>query len=294
MRAIQVEAYAKLNLYLRIVDERADGYHEIETVLQSISLGDELLFEKGTDKGITFEVRGREVPTGSDNLVLQAAQRLKERAAWQEGVRIELTKQIPVAAGLGGGSANAAATLIALNRLFDLKLSDEELSDIALSVGMDVPFFLKGGTALGTGRGEHLQSVNNQARFYAVIVYPDLSISTPEAYQLYDKVSVKHGPGSETILTALETNDFPLLCSSLFNSFEQALVPFYRAINEIKDELREGGAKAACLCGSGSAVFGIVADEEQGKQVQARLANRYPFVRLVAPISCSIKARAID
>jgi 4-diphosphocytidyl-2-C-methyl-D-erythritol kinase len=255
---LRVRSFAKINLALSVLGRRPDGYHDIETVFQTISLYDDLEFRLAS----TLELECRNLPgvRPKENLVFKAAALLAS-VSKSPGVSINMTKNIPVGAGLGGGSSNAAVALLALRRLWDIKVSDPELFGLAASLGSDVPFFLQGGTALGTGRGEIITPLPDLSPQFVVVVYPGIHVSTAEAYR-----SLNLGLTSFTAAhrirafcgQAYEGKNL----AGIFNDFEASILSAYPLVMEAKKFLMGRGAIATLLSGSGSSVFGFFPDEE--------------------------------
>lgn len=266
---------AKINLLLNVLRRRPDGYHELETVFERLSFGDTLRFYPHPDK-VSLTVRGLRVPSGPSNLVLQAANLLKERYAVSKGVRLVLEKRIPVSAGLGGGSSNAAATLLGLNRLWKLRLSQNTLGQLAAELGSDVPFFvMETSFAMGTGRGEKLRRLRHSGRkFWHVLVKPPFGISTKEAYGcLKPPFLTLPRADVKMLVHSIQIGDARRLSGLLSNSLEVALNKRVTTIQKIKDELSEQGSLGALLSGSGSCVFGLFSDRQKAARA-ARILGR--------------------
>jgi 4-diphosphocytidyl-2-C-methyl-D-erythritol kinase len=264
---------AKVNLCLNVLGKRKDGYHELETVFERIGLGDRLTLSERPD-GIRLRVQGQKVPAGPTNLVWRAAELLQRRYRVQKGVAIVLEKNIPVAAGLGGGSSNAAAALLGLNRLWKLRLSRATLLKLGAELGSDVPFFiLETPFALGTGRGEKLKKIASGAsRFWHVVVRPDFGISTQEAYAAVGAPSLTLPRADvKIIVQSIRKGDPQPLASLLSNSLELALNKRLTTISKIKKSLLTEGALGALLSGSGSCVFGLFPSEGTARRAARRL-----------------------
>ncbi|MFZ2492028.1 MAG: 4-(cytidine 5'-diphospho)-2-C-methyl-D-erythritol kinase [Thermoanaerobaculia bacterium] len=237
---MRVRSYAKINWSLRITAKRSDGYHDLETLFQTISLHDVLTFRPS--ERLTLTCTDPTIPTDDRNLVIRAAQ-----ALGISRVSIELEKRIPAGGGLGGGSSNAAATLVALDRMFDLRRND--LPELALSLGSDVPFFLVGGTAYATGRGEALTRVASRAGIPLLLLLPRERVSTREAFSRVGRYSPAIGPDAYR-------------CWKHFsNDFEPSVFSFHPSLRHLKDRLRDAGAEWAAMTGSGSTIVGAFADE---------------------------------
>jgi 4-diphosphocytidyl-2-C-methyl-D-erythritol kinase len=255
---LRVRSFAKVNLALSVLGRRQDGYHEIETVFQTISLYDELEFR--TSPGIELECRNLPgVPT-EENLVWKAAALLAS-VSKNAGASIILTKNIPVGAGLGGGSSNAAAALLGLRRLWRIEVPEPELFRLAASLGSDVPFFLQGGTALGTGRGENITPMPDLPPQFVVVIYPGIHVSTAEAYRSLT-LGLTSSPAVHKIHHFYGQAHEGKSLTGIFNDFEASILPAYPPIMEAKRFLTERGATATLLSGSGSSVFGFFPDEE--------------------------------
>jgi len=279
---MKLKSYAKINLGLRVLRKREDGYHEIETIYQMVDLYDLLEFQK-TKTGVEVLCDHPQVPQGEDNLCFKAADLLRKEAGPNYGARIRISKSIPVGAGLGGGSSNAATTLKGLSLLWGLDLPEEELHQMAKRIGSDVPFFLKGGTALATGRGEILEYVKLPLEFWCVIVYPNIEISTRWVYENFkfdltnSKKSVK--------LKRIFDYDFSLdnLRSILINDLERVVFKKYPQLKNIKQEFYLRGAVFSSMSGSGSSIYGIYQNEREARLVFLNFQKQFPTFK-VKPI----------
>ena len=257
MQKLTVRAYAKLNLFLDITGRRPDGYHELKTVMQSIGLCDELEFSLSEGTGIELLCNREDVPLNEDNLIHKGIMAVLHYAGFQPGCRItvKLTKRIPSGAGMGGGSADCAAAIIAINRLFNLGMSTEELCTAAKMCGADVPFCVTGGTALCEGIGEKMTPLPEPEGLLFAVYKPFESISTPEAYRLFDTKGKPAAGDYEGFAAALKNGSPERIGQALYNAFTAADEPDY--IRRIKTLLKKGGAYGAEMTGSGSAVFGV-------------------------------------
>ena len=263
---IRLPSFAKINLSLRVLGKRPDGYHEISTTLQTISLHDDLLFERNVSGEISLSCDEPGIPLGADNLVVQAARALKNHYSTDAGADIRLHKRIPAKAGLGGGSSNAAVTLLALNQLWQINASSMDLERIATDLGADVPFFLHGGSAKGTGTGTTLTPLPDDAVKHLIVLHPRASVSTAEAYRALNSAALtSNNPipilaGSPGEGQFSETN--PLSVAEMENDFESVIFDMEPEIRRAKSALITAGAQSALLAGSGSSVFGIFANRE--------------------------------
>lgn len=252
------EAPAKLNLGLDVVGRRDDGFHDLRTVFQAIDLRDELRFRVSEDSGIHLTVEGPErVPMGPENLVVRAGELLDRRSNAGRGAHIHLTKVIPAGTGLGGGSSDAAATLLGLRELWDLEVDHHELAEMALELGSDVPFFLRGGTALGEGRGERLTELPGPPSCGWLIAIPTFRISTGKAYQALPHRLTPPEPKTRMLEAALRRGSFESFVENITNDLEVGVVRIQPRLAQIRQELLERGAAGVGLTGSGSALFAV-------------------------------------
>lgn len=295
--SVKIKTPAKINLLLHVKGKRRDGYHDIVTVMQAIDLFDELLIEKGDKLALTSD--SPDVPSDEKNLVYKAAVKLREFTGIKEGARISLKKNIPVAAGLGGGSSDAAAALSGLNHLWGLGLPEETLRDLGREIGSDVPFFIGGPTAAGLGRGDELIQLSNETDYWYLLVNPGILISTAWVYSQVDidadtvrfnsqpRESEKWiGPLVKPNLELTKEDDhikiflpdglrlegnkiwlFP------YNDLEGVVIRRYPVIKKIKDEMVAGGAMCALMSGSGSSVFGIFRDRDSVERAGRNLRH---------------------
>ena len=269
-RRLQLSAAAKVNLALEVLTRRPDGYHEIATVMQTVDLSDRLVLEDAD----VLEVRTTvpDIPADERNLAYRAAAALRDAAGLSAGARITLDKRIPIAAGLGGGSTDAAAALLGLNRLWRLQWPVEELARLAVGLGMDVPFFLRGGAALATGRGEQLAPLGS-ASLGLVLVNPRFAVSTAEMYARVTPAMYSDGAHAKHAAEALESRRVGRVASSLYNGLELAARAAYPQIGQMQAALLAAGALGAAMSGSGPTVFGVARSWEQARQIRARVAR---------------------
>jgi 4-diphosphocytidyl-2-C-methyl-D-erythritol kinase len=262
---LKLPSFAKINWTLRVLGKRPDGYHEVATLMQSVSLCDELIFEVRDDNEISLTCDDPTIPTDDSNLVVRAARALSN----QHGANITLLKKIPAKGGLGGGSSNAAITLVALNRLWK---TGRDLRQIGSGLGADVPFFFSGGTAVAKGIGTELEVVNDLPKQHLIIITPNASVSTATAYKRLNSPSLTT-PDSVSILSSSFTEPFSSDHTqwSLHNDFEGVIFEIEPEIRRAKIALLDAGARAALLAGSGSSVFGIFADEAARDQALAHV-----------------------
>jgi len=269
--SLSVPAFAKINWSLRVLGKRDDGFHEIDTVLQTISLHDTITFERTDDKTIRLWCDDRSIPSDETNLVYRAAAALRNGYSINQGVKIRLEKRIPSAAGLGGGSSDAAATLLGLVMLWNLDVSEKDLAKIASRLGADVSFFLLGGTARALGRGETIELLDDVPEQHLVIIKPNANVSTAKAYEALNSRALTSSDAKPILLRSQASDDsasFDL--NALHNDFAAVIFQLEPEIERAKNALLKSGARAAMLCGSGSAVFGIFENQDaQERAIQA-------------------------
>jgi len=251
-------AHAKVNLLLRVLGRRTDGYHEIRTVFQTVTLHDLLTFGPAEAGRFSLECDQTGVPTDERNLVWRAAEALRERYGVRAGAQIKLEKRIPAGGGLGGGSSDAAAALVGLSHLWGLETDAAELSKIGAGLGADVPFFLTGGTALGTGTGTDITPLKDVPEHHLVLVTPGVEVSTAEAYgALKAPALTKEGGVANLSVSRTEAGIYDSLCGVMANDFEAVVCGLYPSIGRAREALLGAGASCAMLSGSGASVFGV-------------------------------------
>lgn len=265
IKKIRLKSPAKINLNLEVLRKREDGYHEIQTVLQKISLYDILNFSLENGDGIFIETDHPSLPRGKDNLVYKAARSIFNRFGFHGGVRIRIEKRIPIGSGLGGGSSNAASTLKALNKLLGLGLSNEILMEIGSEIGADVPFFLFEGPAIGLGIGDRLKKIEIPQLWY-ILIYPNFEISTRWAYKNFLLTKRQFHLKLHTFFKNIYD-----VSSILKNDLEKVVSKRYPEIEMMKKALLEAGALGASMTGSGPTVFGIFENEWKTKEAFKRL-----------------------
>ncbi|HXH84080.1 MAG TPA: 4-(cytidine 5'-diphospho)-2-C-methyl-D-erythritol kinase [Candidatus Tectomicrobia bacterium] len=265
-----LDAAAKVNLTLEVLGRRPDGYHEIATVMQTVDLSDRLALEEADD--VTLTSTAPDLPTDERNLACRAALALREAAGVTRGVHIALNKRIPAAAGLGGGSSDAAAVLLGLNRLWRLNWPLPRLDEVAARLGMDVPFFLRGGAALATGRGERVTPVAGAA-LALVLVNPRFGLSTAEMYGRMTPAMYSDGARAPAMVAALRSRRAGRVAACLYNGMEAAARQAHPQIDQMRAALLAAGALGAAMSGSGPTVFGVARSWEQARQIRARVAR---------------------
>ena len=267
---ISLKAPAKVNLFLEILGKRDDGYHEIETIMQEIDLADSLQFEE-TQEGVTLECNDKNIPANQDNLVCKAANLILEECGIRKGVIINLEKNIPVGAGLGGGSSDAATTLKALNSLWKVGLNNEELMEFAAKLGSDIPFFINGKTALCRGRGELITPVEVRNRMDYIILFPRVHISTETIYKNLKIDLTKKRKDVSFFLDALKYSEVAGISKLLFNRLEEIIFATYPDLLQVKSTLESFGFCGLSISGSGSAFFGLCNDRHQAEVIKSKI-----------------------
>lgn len=265
-----LKAHAKINLTLDVHGRRTDGYHEVEMIMQSIQLHDCLELQP-REKEISLTVSGLTVGSGEDNLIIKAARLLQNLARPECGAAIHLHKEIPVSAGLAGGSTDAAATLRGLNQLWNLGLSQEQLMELAVKLGADVSFCLSGGTALAEGIGEKLRPLPKAPGFGVILVKPSFGVSTAEVYRGLDLNNLGPRPDTRGMMTALAQGDLAKVADGLVNVLESVTLKLYPQLKEIKQELIRAGCRGALMSGSGPTIFGLTGDVQTAAEIAGKI-----------------------
>ena len=261
MKELTINAYAKINLFLDIKNRREDGYHNLEMVMQTIALHDTITLYK-IEKGIEIETNHKKLPTGEDNLAYKAAQEIIKKVNLDEGVKIFIDKKIPIAAGLAGGSTDAAAVIKGMNKLFELNLDKEELHSIAFNIGSDVPFCLEGGTAFATKRGEKLRYLNPLKKHNVLLIKPPEIVSTKKVYTLYDEYNIDRKIPVKKLIQIIENNKKMRIEDGWVNVLEPVTKELVSDVKVIKEKLISQGLKFTMMTGSGPTVFSIFEDKD--------------------------------
>ena len=282
MKRAEVKAFAKINLSLDIVGKREDGYHELRTVMQSVSLCDMISIEK-TEGAIALSVSDKAVPDGEGNLAYKAASRFFEFSKIGGGAKIHIQKNIPSQAGLGGASADCAAVLGALNEMYERPLDKELLAEIGASLGADVAFCLTGGACLCEGVGEKLTTIERLSDCFIVIAKPNEGVSTPAAYAQYDKLKAKPVFTTDTVISALSNKSVFETAKAMSNSFSEAII--LPSVDDIKNIIKNSGALGTNMSGSGSAVFGLFDDKAKAKACRESFSKDI-FSAVCVPVDC--------
>lgn len=274
MNTIMLKAYAKINLGLDVLSKRADGYHEVRMVMQTIGLYDKLEMRVRSGDEITIKTNLTYLPTNENNLVYKAIQLIKKEFSINQGVEVHLEKHIPVAAGLAGGSSDAAAALVGMNRLFKLHLSKEQLMERAVQLGADVPYCIMGGTALAEGIGEVLTPLDSMPQAYILVAKPSISVSTKFVYENLRIDNTMQHPDIDGIMQAISHKDIDGVAKRLGNVLESVTIEKYPVIKEIKDVMNECHAMNTLMSGSGPTVFGIYKKQEDAKKALNQLREQ--------------------
>lgn len=263
MKKIKLDAYGKINLGLDVLGKRDDGYHDLDMVMQSVDLCDKITITKNDSDEITVKSNTGKIPNDESNLAYKAAKLIIDEFKINKGVEIEIEKNIPISGGMAGGSTDCAAVLKGMNKLFKLKLSEEELMERGVKLGADVPFCIMGKTARAEGIGEVLTPIPNKLKGYIVLAKPPISVSTGFVYGRIDEVEVENKPDTEAMIEAIEKNDLKGLADSICNVLEEVTIPDYPIVQEIKDKMIKNGALNAMMTGSGPTVFGLFDDKKK-------------------------------
>lgn len=266
MDKISLKALAKINLGLDVVRRREDGYHEVRMIMQTIHLFDRVNIEKTSEPGIKIKTNLSYLPVNENNLIYKAGRLLMDEFDITEGVSVDLDKRIPVAAGMAGGSTDAAAMLYGMNKMFGLGLSMQELKDRGVKIGADVPYCLMRGTALAEGIGEKLKSLPPMIKCPVLIAKPQISVSTKFVYENLKLDGKANHPDIDRLIKDIKAKDLQGVCDHMGNILETVTIPNYPIIAEIKKNMLENGAAGAMMSGSGPTVFGLFDDAEKAKQ----------------------------
>lgn len=267
MRELKLKARAKINLGLDVVRKREDGYHEVRMIMQMINLYDKITLRKKAEPGITVTANLSYLPVNEDNLVYRAAKLLMDEFQVDGGLEIELQKYIPVAAGMAGGSTDAAAVMVGVNRIFQLGLNKKQLMERGVKIGADVPFCIMRGTALAEGIGEELTPLPAMPHCSLVIAKPKIHVSTKFVYGNLKVRELTEHPDIDGQVQALRENDLEQLVARMGNVLETVTIPAYPVIDEIKHTMMKYGAMGAMMSGSGPTVFGIFEKEDKAQEV---------------------------
>lgn len=274
MNQIELRALAKINLGLDVLGRRENGYHDVRMIMQSVYLYDEVKIEKKDAPGIEVATNLKFLPVDRDNIAYKAAELLKEEFHISQGIKITLKKHIPVAAGLAGGSSNAAAVLFGMNRMFRLHLSQQDLMERGVRLGADVPYCIMRGTVLAEGIGEELKTLPAMPKCTVLLAKPSVSVSTKTVYEALDSKEIIKHPDIDGIIDALKRQDLRQIASCMGNVLEDVTIPMHPVISKIKSEMMEAGAIGAMMSGSGPTVFGLFESRAAARTAQRRIREK--------------------
>ena len=283
MNSIKLKSRAKINLSIDVLGKRQDGYHLVEMIMQTIDLYDLIEINEKDNDQITIKSTSDEIPLDCNNLVYKAANLIKKTFNINKGVEIHIKKNIPVAAGMAGGSSNAAAVLVGLNKLWNLDLSNQQLEEIGLKLGADVPFCINGGAVLASGIGEKLTPIKGLTKDVCILVCkPDLFVSTKEVYECIDSKDIEKRPNNKFLIECLKNEDTRQLAENMFNVLEGVTVDKHPVIQQIKDIMTNNRALGAMMSGSGPTVFGLYENREDAVKCKAILEKQFKQTFVVA------------
>jgi len=288
---VKLKANAKINLSLDVLGRRPNGYHDVRMIMQSIDLSDYITIENNTMNTIIIKCDNNEILCDESNLIYKAAKKILENTGYTKGITISLEKNIPIAAGMAGGSTDAAATLIGLNEFLKLGLSTDELKAIGVTLGADIPFCIEGGTCLSEGIGEILSKIDSCPNCYLVIAKPDIGVSTKFVYEnLHLDNKVLH-PDVDAMIKSIHATDLAGVTNNLGNILETVTLTHYPIISQIKENLMAHGALGALMSGSGPTVFGIFDNYDDAKNALIILHEQIDFKQgfITKPISSGIQ-----
>lgn len=274
MDKMELKALGKINLGLDVLGRRENGYHDVRMVMQTVYLYDQIQIEKTKKPGIELSTNLFYLPVNENNLAYQAADLLMKEFDVKEGVKITLDKHIPVAAGMAGGSSNAAAVLFGINRMFSLGLSQKELMERGVTLGADVPYCVMRGTVLAEGIGEILTPLPACPKCHVLIAKPPISVSTKLVYEKLDSHEIEDHPDIDGIIDGLKAHDIEKVASSMGNVLEKVTIEEYPVIEQIKNVMKEQGALNAMMSGSGPTVFGIYDSKEKARKAAAKIREK--------------------
>ena len=283
MNSITLKSRAKINLSIDVLGKRQDGYHLVEMIMQTIDLYDLIEINEKDNDQITIKRTSDEIPLDCNNLVYKAANLIKKTFNINKGVEIHIKKNIPVAAGMAGGSSNAAAVLVGLNKLWNLNLSNQQLEKIGLKLGADVPFCINGGAVLASGIGEELTPIKGLTKDVCILVCkPDLFVSTKEVYECIDSKDIDKRPNNKFLIECLKNEDTRQLAENMFNVLEGVTMDKHPVIQQIKDIMTNNRALGAMMSGSGPTVFGLYENREDAVKCKAILEKQFKQTFVVA------------
>lgn len=293
MSSISLKAYAKINLTLDVASRRPDGYHNVEMIMQSVDLWDLITLQE-IPEGIELDCNIPDLPRDEGNIAWRAAQLIKTEFNIEKGIHITIHKNIPIEAGLAGGSADCAGVLSGLNKLWNLGMDVDRLQALGKRLGADVPFCIVGGTALAEGIGDILIPIESKEDMWLVIIKPDFGVSTKEIYSRLKLEAIRNRPDNQKMIKYLESGDIHGISSNLVNVMEEVTIPMHPQIHRLKEELVAHGALGALMSGSGPSVYGIFPDQEAAKRAAQPLRGEYGQVFVTKTVSKGITLSSPD
>lgn len=276
MDSCTLKAYAKINIGLDVTGKTDNGYHLLKTVMQQVDLYDVITIERA-EKGIDFSCDSKDVPSDDTNLAVKAAKLMTETYGITEGVKINLNKNIPVAAGMAGGSTDGAAVIIGMNKIFDLDLTMQDMIDTGVKIGADIPFCIQGGCAIAEGIGEKLRELDNRTEMYTLIAKPPINVSTVHVYKSLKWQEVTH-PDMDRVIKGIMAGSMDDIVAGMGNVLESVTCSEYDIINELKKSMMDLGASGSLMSGSGPTVFGLFKNKEEAMSAERGLKDIYPDV----------------
>lgn len=268
MYKLELKSYAKINLTLDVLGKEADNNFNFKMIMQKVDFADDIVIRKMKAKGIKLNTNLPWVPTDSKNLVYKVVEKIKNDYNITDGVFIDINKKIPVAAGLGGGSANAATAMQGMNELFELNMTKDDLVELGRQFDSDIPYCLSEGTCLVEGNGDKITELKDIPPCYVVLCKPDVIVSTKEVHKNFDPNHIKKHPDTDAMISAINEGDLKKIGSLLYNTMESYTVSMCDEIREIKEDMKKGGALGASMSGSGATVFGLFDDYEKAQKVK--------------------------
>ena len=282
MNSIQLKSRAKINLSIDVLGKREDGYHLVEMIMQTIDLFDKIKIFSLKEDTIIIESNSLDIPLDSTNIVYKAADLIKKQYNIKEGVKIIIEKNIPIAAGMAGGSSNAAAVLEGLNQLWQLKLSENKLKELGLKLGADVPFCIGGQTALAENIGEKLTKIDGLSEnIFILVCKPELFVSTKEIYEEIDSKIIEKRPNNKLLIQLLKENKIQQIADNMYNVLEEVTRERYPVIEEIEKIMMENDALGSMMSGSGPTVFGLYINREDAENCKNKLLKKFSQVYIV-------------
>ena len=282
MNSIQLKSRAKINLSIDVLGKREDGYHLVEMIMQTIDLFDKIKIFSLKEDTIIIESNSLDIPLDSTNIVYKAADLIKKQYNIKEGVKIIIEKNIPIAAGMAGGSSNAAAVLVGLNQVWQLKLSENKLKELGLKLGADVPFCIGGQTALAENIGEKLTKIDGLSEnIFILVCKPELFVSTKEIYEEIDSKIIEKRPNNKLLIQLLKENKIQQIADNMYNVLEEVTRERYPVIEEIEKIMMENDALGSMMSGSGPTVFGLYINREDAENCKNKLLKKFSQVYIV-------------